>query len=70
MHMSHSRAPGYSLMASVSGQLECTVGVQEEWMSLRVQTENANIPSADTFLFLKKRVLTSVCHVNPNQCLF
>jgi hypothetical protein len=69
--MSHSRAPGFSLTASVSGQLERTVGVQEEWMSLHVQTEKVNVPSAGLFLFPKNVcVLSSVNHVNPNQCLF
>ena len=59
VQMSHTRAPGFSLTASVSGQLECTVGVQEEWKSLHVQTEKANVPSAELFLFLKKTVVFS-----------
>ena len=57
-------------MASVSVQLDCTVGVQEQQMSLCVQAEKANVPAAQSFLFLKNVcVLTSVHHVYPNQSL-
>jgi hypothetical protein len=54
--MSRSRVSGFSLTASVSGRLDCTVGVQEEQTSLHAQTEKANLTSAESFLFLKNFV--------------